>query len=168
MAGGPIFPHSAFPVTAGRVFPNFHVGAGANSKQDEGLGVEASVGADSTWRLRFQMPPALPTGTAKLRLLALANATSGVAKVNPKWVSVAVEEDPSGATLNAEGTSTVTWGAGDNDQYKELKVNLDADTDELTGAKNGASKEIVMDLVFETTSWTLAQVSTWIASIIWE
>ena len=161
MAGGPIFPHSAFPVTAGRVFPNFHVGAGANSKHDEGLGVEASVGADSTWRLRFQMPPSLPTGTGKLRLLALANATSGVAKVNPKWVSVAVEEDPSGATLNAEGTSTVTWSTGDNDQYKELKVNLDADT--LV-----ASEEVVMDLVFETTSWTLAQVSTWIASIIWE
>ncbi len=161
MAGGPIIPHSAFPVTAGRVFPNFHVGAGANSKHDEGLGVEASVGADSTWRLRFQVPPSLPTGTGKLRLLALANATSGVAKVNPKWVSVAVEEDPSGATLNAEGTSTVTWGAGDNDQYKELKVTLDADT--LV-----ASEEVVMDLVFETTSWTLAQVSTWIASIIWE
>ena len=161
MAGGPIFPHSAFPVTADRVFPNFHVGAGANSKHDEGLGVEASVGADSTWRLRFQMPPSLPTGTGKLRLLALANATSGVAKVNPKWVSVAVEEDPSGATLNAEGTSTVTWSTGDNDQYKELKVNLDADT--LV-----ASEEVVMDLVFETTSWTLAQVSTWIASIIWE
>ena len=161
MAGGPIFPHSAFPVTAGRVFPNFHVGAGANSKQDEGLGVEASVGADSTWRLRFQMPPTLPTGTGKLRLLALANATSGVAKVNPKWVSVAVEESPSGATLVAETTQTVTWGAGDNDQYKELKVTLDADS--LV-----ASEEVVMDLVFETTSWTLAQVSTWIASIIWE
>ena len=161
MAGGPIFPHSTFPVTADRVFPNFHVGAGANSKHDEGLGVEASVGADSTWRLRFQMPPSLPTGTGKLRLLALANATSGVAKVNPKWVSVAVEEDPSGATLNAEGTSTVTWSTGDDDQYKELKVTLDADT--LV-----ASEEVVMDLVFETTSWTLAQVSTWIASIIWE
>src|SRR4030066_221175 len=103
MSGGPIFPNSIYPVTAGRVFPNFHVGAGANSKHDEGLGVEASVGADSTWRLRFQMPPVLPTGTGKLRLLALANATSGDARVNPKWVSVAVGEDPSSATLVAEG-----------------------------------------------------------------
>lgn len=162
MAGGPIFPHSAFPVTAGRVFPNFHVGDGANSKQDEGLGVEASVGADSTWRLRFQMPPStLPTGTGKLRLLALADAVAGVAKVNPKWASVAVEEDPSSATLNVEGTQTVTWSAADDDVYKELKVDLDADT--LV-----ASEEVVMDLVFETTDWTLAQVSTWIASIIWE
>jgi len=161
MAGGPIFPNSAYPVTSGRVFPNFHVGAGANSKHDEGLGVEASVGADSTWRLRFQMPPSLPSGTCKLRLLALANATSGAAKVNPKWVSVAVEEDPSAATLNAEGTGTITWAASDDDQYKELKITLDADT-------VVASEIVVMDLVFETTSWTLAQVSTWIASIIWE
>lgn len=161
MSEGLVFPHSAVPVTVGRVFPNIHIGAGANSKHDEGLGVEASVGADSTWRLRFQMPTTLPSGTIKLKLLALANATTGVAKVNPKWVSVAAEEDPSSATLNAEGTSTVTWSTGDNDQYKELKVTLDADT-------VVAGETIVMDLVFETTSWTLAQVSTWIASIIWE
>ncbi len=162
MPGGPIFPHSAFPVTSGRVFPNFHVGAGANSKHDEGLGVEASVGANSTWRLRFMMPPSsLPTGTCKLRLLALANATSGDAKVNPSWASVAVEESPSGATLNAEGTSTLTWGASDNDQYKELKITLDADTPV-------AGEIIALDLVFETSSWTLAQVSTWQAAVIWE
>lgn len=161
MAGGPIFPRSAYPVTSGNTYPNVHVGAGANSKHEEGLGVAASIGADSTWRLRFQMPPALPSGTGKLRLLALANATSGAAKVNPKWASVAVEEDPSSATLNAEGTGTVTWSTGDNDQYKELKITLDADT--LV-----ASEEVVMDLVFETSSWTLAAVSTWIASIIWE
>lgn len=161
MAGGPIFPCSAVPVTSDRVFPNIHVGAGSNSKHDEGLGVQASVGADSTWRLRFQMPPTLPTGTCKLRLLALANATSGNAKVNPKWASVAPEEDPSSATLNAETVSTLSWSTGDNDQYKELKITLDADTPV-------GGEMIVMDLVFETSSWTLAQVSTWIASVIWE
>lgn len=161
MTGGPVFPRSAIPITTDRVFTNIHIGAGANSKHEEGLGVQASVGADSIWRLRFQMPPTLPSGMGKLRLLALANATSGNAKVNPKWASVAVEEDPSEATLNAEGTSTLSWSTGDNDQYKELKVTLDADT--LV-----ASEEVVMDLTFETSSWTLAQVSTWIPSIIWE
>ena len=160
MAGGPIFPHSAFPVSA-NVFPNIHVGAGANSKHDEGLGVVASLGADAIWRLRFQMPPTLPTGTCKLRMLGLANATSGAAKINPKWVSVAVEESPSGATLVAETVQTVTWSTGDNDQYKSLLVTLDA-------ATPTASEEIVMDLTFETASWTLAQVSTWIVSVIWE
>lgn len=108
------------------------------------------------------MPPtSLPTGTCKLNLLALANATSGNAKVNPKWASVAAEEDPSGATLNAETTSTLTWAAGDNDQYKSLKITLDADTPV-------AGETIVLDLVFETASWTLAQVSTWQVCILWE
>ncbi len=161
MAGGPVFPRSAFPVTADKVFPNFHVGAGANSKHDEGLGVMASVDADATWRLRFQMPPTLPTGTGKLRLLALANAATGVAKVAAKWVSVAVEEDASSATLQVETTGTVTWATDDEDVYKELKIDLVGDT-------LMASEEVVMDLVFETSSWTLAQVSTWIVSIIWE
>jgi hypothetical protein len=161
MAGGPIHPCSAVAVTSNRVFPSVHVGAGANSKHDEGLGVEASLGADAIWRLRFEMPPSLPTGTGKLRLLLLANATSGAAKINPKWASVAVEEDPSGATLNAETVQTVTWAAGDNDQYKELKLNLDADT--LV-----ASEVVVLDLVFETSGWTLAQVLTCRPSVIFE
>jgi hypothetical protein len=158
MAGGPLFPHSAYPVTSGRVFPNVHA---ATSAHCEGLGVEASVGADSIWRLWFQMPGTLPSGTGKLLLRALANATSGNAKVNPKWKSFAVEETVSSPSLNAETVQTVTWGASDNDQFKEIKLNLDADT--LVGGE-----QVIMDLTFETSSWTLAQVSTWVASIIWE
>lgn len=161
MAGGPIFPHSAYPVTTANTFPNIHVGAGANSKHDEGMGVAASIAADSTWRLRFQCPPALPTGTGKLVLRAIAAATSGSAQVNPKWVSVAAEEDPSSATPVAEGASTVTWATGDSDVYKETKITLDADT--LV-----AGEVVVMDLVFETASWTLAVVSTWQAFLVWE
>lgn len=161
MAGGPIFSMISIPVTVDRVFPNIHVGAGSNSKQDEGLGVEASVGGDCIWRLRFTMPPTLPSGTCKLDLWALANATTGNAKIAPKWASVAVEEDPSSATLNSEGTQTLSWGSGDNDQYKRLTVVLDADTPV-------AGEVIVMDLTFETSSWTLAAISTWQPRIIFE
>lgn len=162
MAGGPIFPSSVFAVTGPRVFPNVHVGAGANSKQDEGFGWEASLGADAIWRFRFPMPPTLPTGTGKIRGLLLANATTGVNKLNVKWASVAAEESPSGATLNAEGVVTTTWAAGDNDQYKEFLVTLDADT--LV-----ANEIVVMDLVGETSGWTLAQVVTLChLGIIWE
>jgi hypothetical protein len=162
MAGGPILPHSAYPVTAGNVFPNIHVGGGANSKHDAGLGVDASIASDSIWRLRFLMPPTgLPSGTCKLRLLALANATSGSAKVNPKCADVAAGSSPSGATLTAEGTNTLTWAAGDNDKYKELKITL-------SGTVPIAGDMLVVDLTFETSGWTLAAVSTWIASIIWE
>ena len=160
MAGGPVAPISAFPATTGRVFESVHTGGGGNSPNEIGMGVEASVGADSTWQLRFKMPESLPSGTAKLQLWALANATTGSAKVNPKWRSVAVEEDPTDTSLNAEGTSTLTWSTGDDDQYKELLITLDADT-------VVAGEMIVMDLVFETTSWTLAAISTWHAFIIW-
>jgi hypothetical protein len=125
------------------------------------MGVEASVGADSTWELRFEMPQVLPSGTAKLRLRALADAVTGAAKVNPKWASVAMGEDASSATLNAEGTGTITWSTNDDDEYQELIITLDADT-------VVADEIIAMNLVFETSSWTLAVVSTWFASIIWE
>ncbi|MEK6798035.1 MAG: hypothetical protein AABZ12_03640 [Planctomycetota bacterium] len=162
MAGGPIFPFSAYP-TSSRAFANVHVGAGANSKHEEGMGVAASIASDTVWRLRFPMPPALPTGTAKLRLvgLAAAPAASKDAKVNPKWASVAAGEDPSSATLTAEGTTTITWATTDGDKYKEAKIVLDADT-------IVAGEIVAMDLVFEATGWTLDKVSTWQASAIWE
>lgn len=153
-------PCSAYPVSE-LVFPNLHICAGAGFKHVRGWGVAASIGADAILRLVFQVPPTLPTGSPKLSLLALANATSNSAKVNPKWASCAFEEDPSGLTLQAEGTQTLTWAAGDNDQLKQLKVDLDADT-------VVAGEFIVMDLTFETSSWTLAVVSTWKPSVIWE
>jgi len=161
MSGGPLAPDSVYlGGAAGRLFNNFHVG-GTNSRKDNGIGVEASVSSDSTAELRFELPPSLPTGTGKLRLRALANATTGAAKILPEWACVAMEEAPDTITLNSETTQTVTWSTGDNDQYKELKVTLDADT--LVGGE-----VVVMHLTFQTTSWTLAQVSTWQASIIWE
>lgn len=156
-----LLPHSRYPVTAGRVFANFHSGDGSTTAFDDGLGVEASVGADSTWQLRWMLPRVLPSGQLKLRLIALADAVTGSAKVNPKWASVAMEEDPSSVTLNAEGTSTLTWSTNDDDEYKELVITLDADTPV-------AGEILVMSLVFETTSWTLAVVSTWLPSLYWE
>mgnify|MGYP003133399567 CR=1 FL=1 len=163
MPGGPLFPCSAFPVTSGLVFQRVHVGAGSNSKQDVGLGVAdaTTLNADGIWRLRFGLPPKLPSGTCTLRLWSLANATTGVLKINPKWASVAQEEDPSSATLQAEGTQTVTWGAGDADVYKLTDVTLDADT-------AVAGEILVMDLVFEDTGTTVAVASTHYATILWE
>lgn len=158
MAGGAIFPNSAFPVTAGSVFPNFYVGGGANSKQEEGLGVAASIAADSIWRLRFAIPPTVPTGTMKLRLLGLANATSGAAKVTVNSAVVAAASSPSAATLTAETVATVTWTAVD--VYNEAKITL-------TPSAVGNSM-LVMDLTFTASGWTLAQVSTWLVSLIWE
>lgn len=159
MAGGPLLPSSAYPVTADRIFPYIYVSAGANSKHEEGLGVQASLGADSIWRLRFQLPQVLPSGTAKLRLRMQANATTGVTKINPKSAVVAAGTDPGGASLTAEGTQTSTWAAGDNDKYKDLDVTL---TPVMV-----AGSTLVMDLTFETASWTLAQILNVVPMIIW-
>jgi hypothetical protein len=171
MAGGPFLPSSAFPVTAGKVFPYVYVGAGANSKYEEGLGVMASLDADAIWDLRFQMPTTLPTGTPTFRLLALANATAGVARVNPKLVSVAVGESPSAATPVAETVTpdsqagqsggsgaTLTWGnsPSDADQYLEARWTI-------TVVAGGI---VVCRLTFETSSWTLATISVWFPSIL--
>lgn len=155
---------SAYPVNAPSVFPSIYVGDGGVSDHEEGLGVAADidvVGSDVVWRLRFWMPEMLPGGTAKLKLWALADAVTNSAKVNPKWASVAQEEDPSSIALNAEGTTTITWAAADDDVYKEAKIALDADT-------IIAGEMVVMDLVFETAGWTLDVASTWHAAIIWE
>lgn len=154
-------PFSCYPANASNTYFGLYTGAGANSKNESGMGVIASLPGDSKWQLRFELPGVIPAGTAKLRLLALANAAAGDAKVNPQWASVAVGEDPSSATLNAEGTQTATWGVGDEDKYKQVKVDLDADT--LV-----AGEILVLDLVFETTGFTLAAESIWQASVIWE
>lgn len=160
MAGGAVEPISAVPATAGKVFPLVYSG-GTNARLIETLGVMASLNGDAIWYLTFIMPQTLPSGTAKLRLLCMANATSGNAKINPKWVSVAAGEIPDTMTLNAEGVNTVSWSSGDADKFKELKVTLDADT-------IVANEVVFMALTFETSSWTLAQKLGCLASIHWE
>lgn len=156
MAGGPILPCSAYPVTAGRVFPSF-----LTAEMPEGLGFEASLGADSIWRLFYRMPPTLPSGTGKLLIVGQANATAGDAKLNVKWKSYGANEVPAAADLTAEGVGTMTF-ATTAYRLTESKVTLDADT--LVGG------ELVMiDLTGETSSWTLAAILSILPpAIIWE
>lgn len=160
MAGGPILPYSRFPVTAGNCFPNVYVGGGANSKHEEGLGVIASVPADSTWRCRYRVLSPLPTGVAKIELWALANAATGIAKVTIKDADVAPAASPSAATLTSETQASMDWSTGAGvDQYKVAAVTL---TPTLV-----AGDILVADIVFNTTGWTLAVVSTWWPWLIW-
>ena len=163
MAFGPIKPFSSVPVSPGTAFPNIHIGDGPNSKHEHGLGVSGFLLQNAIWRLRFDVPSPVPSGTATLRLLALAKEGNANAKVNVKWASVSAGQDPSSATLVAEGTQTLNWvaGGGDIDKYKELKTILDANT-------INSQDVIVMDLTFESSGWTLATKSTWIPSLWWE
>jgi hypothetical protein len=162
MSGGPVYhlpPYTAD--TAGNAFPSFYAGGGGNAAPtDYGLGIAASLGSDVTWQLRFPMPPSIPSGTLKLRLLGLANASSGNAKVTVKDVNVAAAASHSAASVTSETQATVTWGAGDADKYKETKITL-------TASPSG-NDMLVVGLTFNTSGWTLAAVSTWIATIIWE
>jgi hypothetical protein len=162
MAGGPISPTSVYTGdTAGRLFPNFYAGGGGNAApHDEGLGVKASLDVDATWELRFPMPPVIPSGTFKLRLLALANATSGTAKVTIKDGRCPAGSSPSAVALSSETQVSLTWAGGNADEYLESKTTL-------TTAPQ-ANDVIVVALTFNTSGWTLAQVSTWIVTLIWE
>ncbi len=158
MAGGPIFPYSAVPDSSGETFPSVHR---ANSRYEEGLGLAASIAVDRIWHLRFALPTKLPSGTGKLVIVSMANATTGTVVIEPQWASI----DPNGenaftATLNLEGDTTITWLAGDGDKYKETKITLDADT-------MVAGEIVVMSLKFDAIS-TLAVTSTHQALIIWE
>jgi hypothetical protein len=83
-----------------------------------------------------------------------------VAKITVSDGTCPAGSSPSAITLTAETQTSLTWAGGDNDKYKEAKITLTA-----TPAGNDM---LVVALTFNTTNWTLAQVSTWLASIIWE
>jgi len=106
------------------------------------------------------MPPTLPTGTGKLLIVGQANATSGTAKLNVKWKSWGANEVPLASSLTAEGVADLTF-ATTAYRLTELKVTMDADT--FVGGEL-----VQVDLVGETSSWTLAQVLALQASIIFE
>lgn len=156
----PIRPYSTIPVTAASTFGWVHdTGAGAGARRVEGMGVAASLAADADWELRFQMPTTIPTTcTHKLRLKGITSGTSQNAIVNPIWGRVTAEQDPSAQTHTGEGDTTITFNATAH-QYEVTDITLDAHT--LVDGD-----EISMILRFESTSWTLAQISTWNAWII--
>lgn len=161
MSGGPIFPSSVYLGGAsGLLFPNFYIpatntnGAGAI----EGIGVVASLGSNAPAVLQFNMSEVIPTGTLKLRLLAMANATSGVAKVTVADKNVAAGNSLGTSTLNTETQLSQTWATADI--LVENKI-------VLTSAPN-ANDILTVLITFNTTSWTLAAVSTWQASLVWE
>lgn len=154
---GPAFP--PIPVDAGKVFPFLYVGAGSTWKHTYGLGVMPSVNADCTWRMAFLMRSGtLPAGVCKLQLWCRANANAGNAIVNPKWAMCASGIDPSSTTLLAEGPTTITWGSTDADRFKLTTITLDAATPQ-------PGQMLLLDLVFQTSGWTLAQPSVWLPFI---
>lgn len=158
-----LFPITVFPATEGKVYPEVFR-TDTNSFWIEGMGVMASLDADAELHYIFHVPTPLPSGTAKLEVLAMtSDVASGDAKFNPKWKSIAVGEDfdLAAASLYAEGTQTFTWLTNEGHLFKRSKVTLDADT--VT-----ADEFIALRLVLETTNWSLDTRSLWLASVVWE
>lgn len=147
------------PITAGKVFEwGYSTESGGEMP---GLGVMASLDGDAIWRGVGLMPDPLPSGTATIAIWGRANAGTGVAKVNTKWVCSAAGSPLGSAAVVAEGVDTYTWTTGQNNNMKRRTIVLDAST--LT-----AGAWIKVDLTFETASWTLAAQSWWWAVISWE
>jgi len=140
MAGGPFKPISIDFGISGEVFPNLHEGDGGgtpnNAPNQEGLGVAnaTDLTADRYIGLVFEMPTTLPTGTATFRLIALADIQAGDFSCEPEVGSVAMDEDPSAATLtglgtdpdsrtggDGSGTATFGWASADDDKYLEAR-----------------------------------------------
>lgn len=120
-----------------------------------------TLNADQTFAIEFPFPPTLPSGQLKMRLRSYANAATGVVKFNPKWFSLAAGENPGDATLAAEGTQTITWATGNENDMLVTEVTLDADTPV-------AEEVLIMNLVFEDTNTTLAVASYHIIEFFWE
>lgn len=161
MSGGPILPSSVyFGGASGNAFPANYVPATNtnNAGAIEGVGVVASLGADAPVVLQFNMPESIPTGTMKLRCLAMANATSGVAKLTVKDKNVAAGASLGTSTLNSETQLSQTWATADI--LVENKITL---------TSTPAANDILTVLAtFNTASWTLAAQSVWQFSIVWE
>lgn len=161
MSSGPILPSSVYlGGAAGNLFPNFYIpntntnAAGAL----EGIGVVASLAADAAAVLQYNMPETIPTGTLKLRCLAMANATSGVAKLTVSDKNVAAGSSLGTSTLNSETQLSQTWATADI--LVENKITL---TSTLS-----ANDILTVLATFNHTSWTLAAVSTWQFTIVFE
>lgn len=161
MAGGPLLPSSIYLGGAsGNLSPTFYVPTTNtnNAGAIEGIGVAASLAADAPAVLQFNMPEVIPTGILKLRCLAMAPATSGVAKLTVADKNVAAGASLGTSTLITETQLSQTWATADI--LVENKITL---------TSTPVANDILTVLAtFNISGWTLAAASVWQFSIVWE
>ena len=162
MAGGPIFPSSTyFGDGAGVISPMYYIPATNTNTAGaiEGCGVVASLAADTNLTMQFNLPEVIPAGTLKLRTLIWANATTGNAQFTVSDGQTAPGSNIGATTLTAEGSQgPITWTAAD--VLVEKKTSLTT--------VPVANDILTIQVVFKTSGWTLAQVSVWQFSLVWE
>jgi hypothetical protein len=113
--------------------------------------------------MQFNIPGTgvIPSGTLKLRVLAWANATSGVAKLDIIDGRTPAGSNIANATFTTEaGSPTIsqTWATADI--IVENKVTL-------TQTPSAGDIYTVV-ATFRTASWSLTAQSVWQFSLIWE
>lgn len=161
MSGGPLLPSSIYLGGAsGELFPNFYIPATNTNAAGalEGVGCIASLGTIGNCVMQFNLPEVIPSGTMKLRALATANATTGNAIVNISDGVTAPGSNIGAATLAADSTITQAWSVAD--VLVENKVNLSS-----IAVANGI---LTVLAAFNFNGWTLAAVSSWQFSVVWE
>jgi hypothetical protein len=162
MAGGPILPSSIYlGGGAGLIYPNFYIPATNTNAAGalEGVGVIASLTSDAPAIMQFNMPETIPTGTLKLRILAMANATAGVAKLTVSDASTSAGSNIGVTSLTAETQYSQTWATADILVEQKLTLTATAPT---------ANQITTIKAVFNTTGWTLASTSVFQFSLVWE
>jgi hypothetical protein len=162
MAGGPLLPSSIYLGGAsGNLSPTFYIPATNTNAAGalEGVGVIASLAADAPAVLQFNMPEVIPTGVLKLRCLAMANATSGIAKLTVADGSTSAGANIGATTLTTETQLSQTWATADI--LVENKIIL-------TSPAPTANQITTILATFNTSGWTLAQASVWQFSLVWE
>jgi hypothetical protein len=127
----------------------------------EGIGVIASLASVSNAILQFNMPVVIPPGAMKLRLLAMTNATTGIAY----WTTYDGVTSPNSSiqatALTTETAQSINFATlGVQDLINENKQTL--------AAAPTASQMLTVVISFATTTFTLASASVWQASIVWE
>jgi hypothetical protein len=162
MAGGPIHPSSVYLGGAsGNAYSTFFIPATNTNTAGaiEGVGVVASLAADAPVVLQFNMPVSIPTGTLKLRILSMANATSGIMKLTIKDGSTSAGSSIGVTSLTTETQVSQTWATADI--LVENKVTL-------TATAPTANQITTVLATFNTASWTLAAASAHQFSLVWE
>lgn len=161
MSGGGLLPSSVYAGGAsGNISPFPYIPATNTNTAGaiEGWQVIASLGADAPLVLQFNMPETIPTGTLKLRCLAFANATSGVAKLTVSDGATSPGSNIGATTLTSETQLSQTWSAAD--VAVENKITL---------TTVPTSNQILTVLAtFNHTGWTLAANSVWQFSVVFE
>jgi|SRR5208337_4476856 len=161
MAGGPLLPSSIYlGAASGNLYPAYYQ-PNTNTNNAgwlEGVGVVASLGSDASAVLQFNMPETIPTGTLKLRCLAMANATSGVAKMTASDGVTSAGSNIGATTLTSDTQVSQTWATADI--LVENKVTL--------ASAPSANQILTVNCKFQTSGWTLAAASVWQFSVVWE